>query len=51
MRADALATAIMAMGGKNGTTFANKHNLAAILFIREEDNQFKAILSNAAKNY
>ncbi len=49
MRADALATAIMAMGGKNGTTFANKHNLAAILFIREEDNQFKAILSNAAK--
>ena len=49
MHADALATAIMAMGGKNGTTFANKNNLAAILFVREEDNSFKAILSNAAK--
>ncbi len=49
MYADALATAIMAMGEKKGLTFANNNNLAAILFVRDGDNQFKAILSKNAK--
>ena len=47
--ADALATAIMAMGEKQGLKFANDNNLFVILFVREEGNKFKALLSNKAQ--
>jgi len=49
MHADALATAIMAMGEKKGLAFANKNNLAVVLFVREENNTFKPLFSNEAK--
>lgn len=49
MHADAMATAIMAMGEKKGLAFANNNNLAAVLFVREGDNQFKALISKNAK--
>lgn len=49
MHADALATALMAMGEKKGLAFANNNKLAVILFVREEDNSFRALLSNEAK--
>ena len=49
MHADALATAIMAMGEKKGLAFANNNNLAAVLFVREGDNQFKALISKKAE--
>lgn len=47
--ADALATAIMAMGEKQGLKFANDNKLFVILFIREDGNNFKALLSNKAQ--
>ncbi len=47
--ADALATAIMAMGEKQGLNFANDNNLFVILFVREDSNKFKALLSNKAQ--
>lgn len=49
MHADAMATAIMAMGEKKGLAFANNNNLAAILFVREGDGQFKALVSKKAQ--
>lgn len=49
MHADALATAIMAMGEKKGLAFANNNKLAVVLFVREDDNTFKALLSAEAK--
>ena len=48
-KADALATAIMAMGEKQGLQFANDNKLFVILFVREEGNEYKALLSNEAK--
>lgn len=47
--ADALATAIMAMGEKQGLKFANDNNLFVILFVREDGNNFKPLLSNKAQ--
>ena len=49
MHADAMATAIMAMGEKKGLNFANRNNLAVVLFVREDNNSFRAILSKEAK--
>jgi thiamine biosynthesis lipoprotein ApbE len=38
MRADALATAINAMGATKGLTFANNKNIDAIFLLKEEEN-------------
>lgn len=49
MRADALATAFMAMGEEKGLKFANKHKIAVIFFTRNEYNETNMISSNEAK--
>ena len=49
MHADALATAIMAMGERKGPNFANENNLAVVLFVREDNNAFRALLSDEAQ--
>lgn len=49
MHADALATAIMAMGERKGLNFANENNLAVVLFVREDNNAFRALLSDEAQ--
>lgn len=49
MTADALTTAMMAMGEKSALDFANRYNLSTILFVRNEDNSVKAIVSEKAK--
>lgn len=49
MSADAYATALMSMGENKALNFANNNNLAVILFVRDNDNNIKAIISNEAK--
>lgn len=52
MRADALATAIMALGYPEGKTFADENKIPAIFFIREKEQgkeKFSRILSKSAK--
>lgn len=49
MTADGLATAIMAMGEKEGLAFANRNKIAAILFIRTPDDTFQMRASQEAK--
>lgn len=49
MRADALATAFMAMGEKKGLNFADKNKIAVIFFIRNENNEVRMIASQEAQ--
>lgn len=49
MRADALATALMAMGEEKGLKFANKNKIPVIFFTRNEYNETKMISSNEAQ--
>lgn len=48
MEADAYATAIMSMGEDKGLTFADKYNLAAILFVRDSNGQITGLYSKQA---
>lgn len=48
-KADAYATAIMAMGEKRGLVFANKHNLTAILFVRGSNGEIDKLYSEQAQ--
>lgn len=49
MRADALATAFMAMGEKKGLVFADKNKIAVIFFVRNENNEIRMIASQKAR--
>ena len=49
MEADALATALNAMGNVKGLKFANKNNISAIFVIKKED-KFILEFSNNFKN-
>lgn len=49
MEADALTTAMMAMGEKKAIDFANRYNLATILFVRNDDDTISEIVSEKAK--
>lgn len=49
MEADAYATALMAMGENKGLEFADKQNLAAILFVRDSNGQINSLYSKQAK--
>lgn len=49
MSADAYATALMAMGENKALNFANNNKLAVILFVRDDDNNIKTMVSNEAK--
>ncbi len=49
MMADALATALMSMGETKVEEFVRQHNLAAILFIRNDQNTLTPLLSAKAK--
>lgn len=49
MTADALATALMSMGENRAEEFIRRHNLAAVLFIRNEQNALTPLLSAKAK--
>ncbi len=50
MLADAYATAIMALGEKNGLEMAEKLNLPVLLFIRGDDDGISMKTSSAARN-
>lgn len=50
MLADAYATAIMALGEKDGLELAEKLNLPALLFIRGQDDSITMETSTAARN-
>jgi len=50
MRADALATAIMVMGPEKGLTFANRHQLAIFMLVKQND-KFIEMHSNAFTPY
>lgn len=39
----------MAMGERKGLNFANENNLAVVLFVREDNNAFRALLSDEAQ--
>ncbi len=49
MTADALATAFMAMGETKALDFANKNNLAVILFIKDHSGKISHIISKPAQ--
>lgn len=49
MEADAMATALMVMGDKKAAEFANKNNIVAILFSRDENKKINSFISNRAK--
>ncbi len=49
MIADGMTTAMMAMGEKAALDYANRYNVAAVLFVRGEDNTVKPLLSERAK--
>lgn len=49
MDADALATAAMAMGEEKALAFANNNNLAMIMFVRQDNDELKALISEKAK--
>lgn len=48
MEADALTTAMMAMGETKALEFANRQGLAAILFVRNDDDSVSELRSKAA---
>ena len=50
MTADGLATAMMVMGETKALNFANRNNIAAIFFIRDEDGNPVSVLSKKAKS-
>ena len=50
MRADALATGIMAMGEVKGLEFANNYRIPVILFVRNE-NGIQVLISNEGKKF
>ena len=50
MIADGLATAMMVMGETKALNFANRNNIAAIFFVRDEDGNPISLLSKKAKN-
>ncbi len=47
--ADAYATALMEMGEDKALEFANQNSLAAILFIRDKNDNIKTLISNKAE--
>ena len=47
--ADALATALMAMGDKKALDFANRNNIQAIFFLRTNNDTLNVVASDAAK--
>jgi len=47
--ADAYATAFMAMGEKKSLSFANRNNVSAIFFVKNENGKIVATASNRAK--
>lgn len=50
MRADALATGILAMGEAKGIEFANNNRIPVIMFVRNEnEDSFQTVISNEAK--
>ena len=50
MKADAYATAIMAMGHEQGLKFAQEHNLPIIMFVHQSSGDFEIKISDAAKS-
>lgn len=50
MMADAYATAIMAMGEKEGLAFAEKNQIPTILFVGDDPNTVEIIYSSEAKS-
>ena len=50
MRADALATGIMAMGETQGMEFANRNQIPVIMFVRK-DNGFEVLLSKEGQKF
>lgn len=48
---DAYATAFMAMGEKQAISFANRNNIEAIFFVKNEDGDIETIVSNRAKKF
>lgn len=51
MEADALTTAMMAMGDTKAIEFANRNKIAAVFFLHNQDDTLKTVISNKAKNY
>ncbi len=49
MVADAYATALMSMGEKKGLIFADKYNLAAILFVKDSQGRIETLYSKQAQ--
>lgn len=49
MEADAYATALMSMGETKGLKFADKNNLAVILFIKDGNGQINSLYSKQAQ--
>lgn len=49
MRADAIATGIMAMGEKKGMAFANQNRIPVIMFVRDDNSNAQMQVSNEAK--
>ena len=47
--ADGYATSFMVMGAKKALAFANRHNLEAIFFVKDESGKINAEASNKAK--
>ena len=50
MLADAYATAIMALGEKDGLKMAERLNLPVLLFIRGDNDSITMEISSAARN-
>jgi len=46
---DAYATAFMAMGEKKAISYANKNNMKAIFFVKNEEGKIDVVASNRAK--
>lgn len=49
MAADAYATALMSMGEEKGLVFADKYNLAAILFVKDSQGRIETLYSKQAQ--
>lgn len=49
MKADAYATALMSMGEKKGLNFADKNDLAAILFVKDKNGKITVLFSKQAQ--
>ncbi len=50
MRADALATALLVLGEKEGLALANKHNIAALFIRRDANSRYSTSLSQTFKS-